>query len=52
MATQADVRRIASNLPGAREAPHHFAFEVVSLFALRFVMPAGTPRDRSASLSS
>ena len=28
MATQADVRRIALSLPGAEEAPDHFAFEV------------------------
>ena len=28
MATQADVRRIALSLPGAEEAPKHFAFEV------------------------
>jgi hypothetical protein len=28
MATQADVRRIALSLPGAEEAPDHFAFSV------------------------
>lgn len=30
MATQADVRRIALSMPGAREATGHFAFEVRS----------------------
>jgi len=30
MATQADVRRIASSFPGAKETPGRFAFEVMN----------------------
>jgi hypothetical protein len=30
VATQADVRRIALSLPGAKEKPNHFAFEVMN----------------------
>lgn len=30
MATQADVRRIALSMPGAKEKPNHFAFEVMN----------------------
>jgi len=47
MATQGDVRRIALSLPGARERPNHFAFEVMSKGKLKgFPRPTmtGFPR--------